>query len=130
MTFELLNEYVCILYGYQKKNVNQVRYELFQKKYEKEGKIIDLSMLPSCESVLLLHARRANFVAKILKSSNEPQVEIPDIRMHSWDVNMKIKWLEKEFPDDIEDLLIDSNLDEEIDILGSGRDEDTDDEEN
>ena len=121
-------EYVCILYGYQKKNVNQVRYELFQKKYEKEGKIIDLSMLPPCESVLLLHARRANFVAKILRSSTEPQVEIPDIRMHGWDDDKKIKWLEKEFPDEIEDLLIDSNVDEEVDALGI--DEETDDEEN
>ena len=127
-TFDLLNEYVCKLYGYQKKNVNQVRYHLFQKKYEKEEKIIDISMLPPCESVLLLHAKRANFVAKILRSSNEPQVEIPDISMHGWDVNMKIKWLEKEFPDDIEDLLIDSNIDEEVDTLG--RDEETDDEEN
>ena len=55
-------------------------------------------------------------------------VEIPDISMHGWDVNMKIKWLEKEFPDDIEDLLIDSNIDEEVDTLG--RDEETDDIEN
>ena len=127
-TFELLNEYVCILYGYQKKDVNQVRYQLFQKKYEKEEKIIDLSMLPPYESVLLLHAKRANFVAKILRSSTEPQVEIPDIRMHGWDDDKKIKWLEKEFPDEIEDLLIDSNVDEEVDALGI--DEETDDEEN
>ena len=85
-------------------------------------------MLPPCESVLLLHAKRANFVAKILRSSTEPQVEIPDIRMHGWDDDKKIKWLEKEFPDEIEDLLIDSNVDEEVDALGI--DEETDDEEN
>ena len=97
-------------------------------KREKQTKNIVFHFKIPCESVLLLHARRANFVAKILKSSNEPQVEIPDIRMHGWDVNMKIKWLEKEFPDDIEDLLIDSNIDEEVDALG--RDEETDDEEN
>ena len=48
--------------------------------------------------------------------------------MHGWGVNMKIKCLEKEFPDDIEDLLIDSNIDEEVEALG--RDEETDDEEN
>ena len=44
------------------------------------------------------------------------------------DVNRKIKWLEREFPDDIEDLLIDTNIDEEVDAFG--RDEETDDEEN
>ena len=48
--------------------------------------------------------------------------------MHGWDVNGKIKWLEKEFPDNIEELLFDSNFDEEeIDSLG--RDDETGDDE-
>ena len=102
-TFEILNKYVCTLYGRQKNDVNEVRYQLFEKKYEKDDKIIDISLLPPCQSVLLLHAKRANFVAKILKCSNEAKPQIPDVEMHGWDVNGKIKWLEKEFPDNIEE---------------------------
>ena len=127
-TFDLLQEYVCKLYGSREKNVDQARYELFQKKYEKEGKIIDLILLPPCKSVLLLHTKRTNFVAKIWRCSNNAQLQIPDIGMHGWDANYKIKWLEKEFPDNIQDLLFDPDFDEtEIDILG--RDEETDNEE-
>ena len=93
--FGLLNEYVSILYGSQKKDVNEVCYQRFQKKYEKQDKIIDLLPLPPCQSVLMLHAKRANFVAKILKCSFEAQLQILDIGMHGWDVNGKIIWLQK-----------------------------------
>ena len=91
-------------------------------------KIIDLSLLPPCKSVLLLHTKRLHFLAKIWKCSNEAQLQIPDIKMHGWDANCKIKLLEKEFPDNIQDLLFDSDFDKtDIDMLGI--DEETDDEE-
>ena len=91
-------------------------------------KIIDLSLLPPCKSVLLLHTKRLNFLAKICRCSNEAQLQIPGIKMHGWDANCKIKLLEKEFPDNIQDLFFDSNFDEtDTDIMG--RDEETDEEE-
>ena len=91
-------------------------------------KIIDLSLLPPCKSVLLLHTKRANCVAKIWRCSNEAQLQVPDFKMHGWDANCKIKWLEKEFPDNIQDLFFDSNFDEtDTDIMG--RDEETDEKE-
>ena len=81
-------------------------------------KIIDLSLLLPCKSVLLLHTKRLHFLAKIWKCSNEAQLQIPDIKMHGWDANCKIKWLEKEFPDNIQDLLFDSDFDKtDIDML-------------
>ena len=127
-TFELLEEYVCKLYGCREDNVDQVRFQLFQKKLKRENKIIDLSLLPPCKSVLLLHTKRANCVAKIWRCSNEAQLQVPDFKMHGWDANCKIKWLEKEFPDNIQDLFFDSNFDEtDTDIMG--RDEETDEEE-
>ena len=61
-TIELLEEYVCELYGCRKNNVNEVRYQLFQQKYKRQSKIIDISLLPPCKSVLLLHLKRSNFV--------------------------------------------------------------------
>ena len=127
-TFELLEEYVCKLYGCREDNVDQVCFQLFQKKLKREKKIIDLSLLPPCKSVLLLHTKRANCVAKIWRCSNEAQLQVPDFKMHGWDANCKIKWLEKEFPDNIQDLFFDSNFDEtDTDIMG--RDEETDEKE-
>ena len=45
-------QYVCALYKSKKKSVNDVRYDLFEKKQNKEGKIIDLSLIPPCFSSL------------------------------------------------------------------------------
>lgn len=75
------------------------------------------------------------------RCSDKAQLQAPDIKMHGWDENNNIKWLEEEFPEDIQDLLFDQNdpnFDEfdESDIIDStdetdiiGRDEETDDEE-
>ena len=49
----LLEEYICCLFGKsKKKDVNVLRYEIFQNVYEKKGKIIDLSLLPPCRASL------------------------------------------------------------------------------
>ena len=61
-TYEILEEYVCFLYGSRKRKVNEVRYEIFHRKYSNENKIVDLSLQPPCQSVLKLHSSRANFI--------------------------------------------------------------------
>ena len=50
----------------------------------KNGKIIDMALLPSCKSVLLLHMKRANYVAKIWKSSLTCWLESDGITEHGW----------------------------------------------
>ena len=50
--FNELEKYVCNLYGYGEKNINKVRWLLFQKKHAKENKVIDLSALPPCGNTL------------------------------------------------------------------------------
>ena len=49
---EMLQHYVCSLFGSREKEVNKARFEIFNKKYTREGKTIDLSALPPCESSL------------------------------------------------------------------------------
>ena len=57
----LLEEYICCLFGKsKKKDVNVLRYEIFQNVYEKKGKIIDLSLLPPCRASLFLQSQRCN----------------------------------------------------------------------
>ena len=65
-----MEKYACTIYGYAKeKLVNAVRTKLFERKYKKEGKIINMSFLRTCNSVLILHIKRINDVAMILKPS-------------------------------------------------------------
>ena len=49
-----IEQYVCGLYKSKKKSGNDVRYDLFEKKQNKEDKIIHLSLIPPCFSSLYL----------------------------------------------------------------------------
>ena len=60
---------------------------------------------------LHLHAQRANYVAKIWKSSNLAWHDMPDIKDNGWLENGEIDWVENVFPDDIEDILVDPEFD-------------------
>ena len=42
---------------------NEVRFVKYRSKYQNENKIVDILTLASCRSVLLLHSKRANYVA-------------------------------------------------------------------
>ena len=109
--FDILSEFVCLLYGYNETCVDVVRSKKFQRKYKSEGKIVDLSLLPPCRSVLKLHAERANYVAKIWRSSTTSSMEMPIISNHGWESNGDIHWVDDIIPDDIEEVLLDSSLD-------------------
>ena len=125
--YEVLEEYVCNLYGARKRKVNSVRHQMFQRKYENENKIVDLSSIPPCQSVLKLHISRANFVAKIWKSAGENQLELPHLSSHGWTESCEIVWMETAFPENVEELLMESGDSEDEDANGVlGMDDDTD----
>ena len=50
--FIMLEEFVCQLYGYRNKSTDRVRFQIYGKKYTKENKVIDMTALPPCSSVL------------------------------------------------------------------------------
>ena len=74
-----IEQYMCALYKSKKKSVNDVRYDLLEKKQNKEGKTIDLSLIPQCFSSLYLQMKRANFVSKWWKSTRIAQLILPNI---------------------------------------------------
>ena len=123
--FNGLEEYVCYLYGFRKKAINYVRHELFQCTYSHDNKIIDLSLLPPCQSTLKLHALRANVVAKLWKSADETNVDIPDAALRGWDENLQIHWLDNAFPENVIDILMDPDFDSINDDI-YGTDEESD----
>ncbi|KAG1712216.1 hypothetical protein GQR58_002396 [Nymphon striatum] len=93
-------------YGRRQKEVNNVRKFLFETKYINQNKSIDISLLPPCQASLRLHTLRSNVVARIWKLSDEAQIQMPDLSQHGWTINNSIRWIEKAFPDELEDLLL------------------------
>ena len=69
-------------------------------------------MLPTCESALMLHCKRANYVAKIWNSALNPIVSSPEIYENGWTVADDIEWFEQIFPDVVEDILMDDEYKE------------------
>ena len=64
--------------------MNAVRTNLFEKKYTKEGKVIDMCLLPPCNFVLIFHIKQANYVAKMWKSSLTNWLDLDDISENGW----------------------------------------------
>ena len=64
---QLLEEYTCSLYGYRRNDINSLRSEMFTKKYNNENEAIDISVLPPCRTVLILHCKSAKLCCKNLE---------------------------------------------------------------
>ena len=108
----LLEEYICSLFGKnKKKDVNLLRYEIFQNVYEKKGKIIDLSLLLPCCKSLVLQSERCNYVDKIWRSCLKGDMQHEDISSHGLTVDGEIDWVKESFPDDIQAILVNENRD-------------------
>ena len=105
-TIDDLEEYVCLLYGCRQKKVNEARKHLFDRKYLNKEKIIDISLLPPCQSALKLHILGANVVARIWNCAGESMVEMPDLTEHGWHSDLTTKWIEQAFPNEVEEILL------------------------
>ena len=88
--WELHAELVVALYGYKDRDINKVRKKMFDKKFVKEEKVMDLSLLLPCHSTLYLDILRSNYVARIWKCSLLNVVECPSIMKNGWMENSKI----------------------------------------
>ena len=103
-SFSTLQEFVSMLYGRKLKSVNEACYAIFEKKRQKENKIIDMAALPPCESVLHLHSKRANAVEYIWQNAVNPIVQFPNLEEGGWYLNGDIQWADDVFPPTIEQL--------------------------
>ena len=90
------------MYGYKQNNVNEVRSKLFSKRYGNEHKVVDLSLLPPCQSVIKLHAERSNVVSMIWRKSLQSIMNIPNLSEYGWLSDGKIRWIDTASPDLIE----------------------------
>ena len=104
----LLEEYVCSLFWKGKRDINEVRYQMFKNIYEKKGRIQDLTLLPPCRESLNLRSQRCNYIAKVWKSSLQSTIELDVITANGWTKEGDVIWTNEAFPSDVTDVLIDT----------------------
>ena len=97
--------FLYCLYGGKGKSVDALRYKKFENVYRTKNKIQDLSLLPPCRRSLILHLKRANYIARIWKLSLQAVINFEDIKLHEWNSDGTIHWTTEEFPDDIVEIL-------------------------
>ena len=128
----ILEELVCCLYRDLKiKKVGELRMKLFQTRFNGDRKNIDLISLPRYSN-LHFQIDRACYVANMFRESR--CLILPDDPVeHGWNLNGKVKWSEKCFPDDLSDLLIsyektdcDNNVHNDFEVNSDNDDDDFD----
>ena len=85
------------------------------KKQCREHKVVDLSTLPPCKEVLFYHSKRANLVENLWKNSLVARSDYPDITNYGWNIDSTVHGLHEQFPEDIENILLDDILEETTD---------------
>ena len=64
-TFQQVQAYICRIYrNTTYSGVNKLRANMLDKNYTQMN-VIDLLLLPPCESALMLHCKRANYVVNM-----------------------------------------------------------------
>ena len=104
--FEVLEELVCKMCGFNCESVNKVRSKMFTKRLKQGKRSPDLSLLPPCHSVLKYHMQRAIYVAKLWRSSYIPSIDAPQFTEFGWDSEGKPTWVDGIFPEDVKELLM------------------------
>ena len=121
---KILEEYLCQLYGYKDTSVDSVRFKIFNKKVSKNHTAPDISLLPPSQLVFNLHLMRALYVAKMWRSSATAWIDFPSITEYGWEANGTPIWINVAFPDDINELLVETNVDDENNSEGEDEAED------
>ena len=104
--FEILEEFVCKMYGFNCASVYKVRSKMFTKRLKQEKRAPDLCLLPPCQSVLKHHLQRAAYVAKLWRSSDILSIDAPKFTEFDWDFEGKLIWIDEIFPEDVKELLM------------------------
>ena len=88
---DVLQEFVCDIYGHKGTSTNDLRFKLY---CSKQGKLEAKSILPCLDS-LKLHSRRATLQAFVWRQCLVPKSIIPSPLDHGWEMvqdEITIKW--------------------------------------
>ena len=94
-----LEKFVYSLYCEKRlSSVNRVQKIIFWRSYSRDNKVIDLSLLPPCQTSLERHIRRANYVARIWRQASHPMMNIQDPQFHGWNEDLSTDWISLPYP--------------------------------
>ena len=86
--------------------MNELRGKLFWSRLRKNGKVVDLALLPPCASTLRKHTDRADYVGKMWRNAKEPLQNLDSFVDNGWLEDGNIDWIEQMFPDDLEHIFM------------------------
>ncbi|GFN86953.1 hypothetical protein PoB_001345900 [Plakobranchus ocellatus] len=100
---QVIETFVCQLYGKPSHtSVDKVRYDKVRQCFKGKKGILsnsegeDLSQMPPCQDVLMLHIQRANFQIKIWRVSSSNFPDLPKPENNRWRLSssggLEIKW--------------------------------------
>eukprot|EP00112_Aurelia_sp_Birch-Aquarium-sp1_P000007 Seg1.7 transcript_id=Seg1.7/GoldUCD/mRNA.D3Y31 product="hypothetical protein" protein_id=Seg1.7/GoldUCD/D3Y31 len=84
-------------------SVNELGNKIFLQKFEREQKVIDLSLLPAN---LKHHIMRTNYVASVFRNADHLIVNLEEPINHGRDERGRVVWSSVCCPDDVSQLLI------------------------
>ena len=116
-----LEQFVCAVYGRPLcSNVNEVRYKLFQARYDvncNNNSIsvpngVDLCLIPPCRNSLEVHIMRSNYVAYMWRNAHVSYMQLPTPVGNGWleasDGGIAIQWTQGDLlPQQLIDVLTD-----------------------
>ena len=104
---EELDKFVCCLYGHPHlKSVNDARHKVFWQKFNKDKKIVDLSLMPPCKTNLSYHILRANYVALLFRQADHLVMNLESPEGYGWNADGKVIWSNVSYPDEMNKLLL------------------------
>ena len=105
-----LEKFVSKMYGEKGvTDVNTARSKIFWKKLRKDDKVVDLSMLPPCRSSHRRPSLRANFVARMWRKAQDLLMYLENPQQNGWLHDLTPDWIDMPYPEDIVELLVDSD---------------------
>eukprot|EP00112_Aurelia_sp_Birch-Aquarium-sp1_P025964 Seg893.1 transcript_id=Seg893.1/GoldUCD/mRNA.D3Y31 product="hypothetical protein" protein_id=Seg893.1/GoldUCD/D3Y31 len=94
------------LYGEkQHTSIDYAHREVFWRTFARDQKVIALSPLPPCQSSLIKHIKRANYVARIWRQASTPTMQHNDPQLYGWNEDLSVDWILEVHPKDICDFL-------------------------
>eukprot|EP00112_Aurelia_sp_Birch-Aquarium-sp1_P009796 Seg2126.11 transcript_id=Seg2126.11/GoldUCD/mRNA.D3Y31 product="hypothetical protein" protein_id=Seg2126.11/GoldUCD/D3Y31 len=104
-----LEKFVCKLNGEKSMtDVNTARSKIFWKKLAKDNEVADLSLLPPNCSSLGRNSLQASFVARMWRKVQDHLMYLEDSQQHGWLHHLTPDWIDMPHPEDVAELLIDS----------------------
>ena len=101
---------VCFLHGERQLDAtNDTRRNLFWRAFTRDKKVTDLSLLPPCSSSLRKHIQRSSYVANLWRQASHPLISVGNASEHGWKTDFTPDWTDEPYPEDIAELLIESD---------------------